>query len=178
MEFTNTDTAPSIPSVFAEMVGFASGENTIHPSTAAAAVEFGLAGATANDYGGYILLNTKQDGTGNLQETVVLDPQGHVYEPNDQFLDRFNTPGACTAGTTCGTETWTFTTPFKTTTGANALPVCSSALIMDESDSTQIWIVGIKSISSTSIVYNYAPALSVGAAHTLDFYAHCNTQTF
>jgi hypothetical protein len=108
----------------------------------------------------------------------VLDPQQHLFMPNDSAQSRFNTPGACTAGTTCVTYTWTFTQPFLTIAGAAEVPRCDALGVMDESDSTQIWVGNIKSVSSTAITFNIAPMLNVGTAHTLDVYAYCHDQSY
>lgn len=138
----------------------------------------GISGSTAANYGGYWVFFTKYDGACGGGEVLVLDPQQHIFEPNDTTQFRQSTPGACNAGTTCMTITWTFTKPFLNVDGAAEVPRCSALGIMDETDSTQVWIGNIKTVSSTAVTYNVAPILSTAAAHTLYMYPTCHDQAY
>lgn len=138
----------------------------------------GVVGSAHGNYGGYWVFWTKNDGTCSGNEVLVLDAQQHLYMPNDESAARFSTPSTCKAGTSCTTWTWTFAKPFLTISGTAQTPRCSALGISDESDSTQIWVGTIKSVSSTQIVYSIAPMLGTGTPHTLDVYATCHDQAY
>jgi hypothetical protein len=173
---TKPDVADSIGAFYAYAPNINSGCSSSQPVSE---MWPGISGATAGNYGGYWVFFTKYDGTCGGAEALVLDPQQHIFMPNDTAQFRQNTPGACTAGVTCMTITWTFTKPFLTTSGAAETPRCFAPGIYDESDSTQVWVANLKGApTSTSVTYNIASLANVAAAHTLDMNAECHPQAY
>lgn len=166
-----TTTAPAPPAL-TQMCNLKAYGNYPHPFMAG--IEFGSAGGSAGDYGGFIAFHTKaDDGAGTMGEALVLTPGHHAYMPYGQYYARFNSPGGCAAGVACGTATWTFATPYANTNGVPQQPNCPSAMIQDESVPGQMWVASISAISATSVTYSYASLVDVPAAHTIDVYAAC-----
>lgn len=142
-------------------------------------IEAGSAGATIGNPGGFMAFHTKaDDGPGTDAEALILTPGHHVEMPLDQFYVQLTTSGACSAGVACGTVTWTFTTPYASTSGVLQQPNCPDINFQDLTTPSQMWVGGVNAISSTAVTYNYAPLTAVASAHTLEVYAECHEILF
>lgn len=168
----STNTGASPPPTGIGLIRFSDPALT-HPIVAD--IKGGFSGSSM----GYMLLeSTATDGSGTILESFQVTPGGHVGWPFDVKYDTVISPGTCTALATCATYTWTFTWPFVNQVGSPEAPICEAPAFQDITDSTIIWVGGIKTVSSTQAVFNFTPLQNTAIAHNLTGTFTCHEAGF